>query len=146
MEYLNGNKLFIIENTGELDHVYINGHYFYFKTYKYRNSFKKGYLEKMASGQYDLYIKYNVKFAKRQEAQSPYEQPIPDRFEGREATWFCSFQNGPIKNIELDKTGLETLFRDNYPLVKKYIKSNKLKLRKTEDVIKLFAYCNSLKT
>ena len=143
MEYLDGDKLFVINNPDQVDVVAVNNHELYYTTYKFRNSFKKGFLEKLVDGHYALYIKYNIDYEKRKEARSSYEKPIPDRFVKKSPTWYCSIDNGPIKNFENDNSGLEELFRQDYPDVKAYIKSEKLKLRKPEDVIKLFEYFNS---
>lgn len=143
MEYLEGDKLQVIDNESHLDHVYVNSHIFYYKTYKFRNAFKQGYLEKVVDGPYELYLKYEVGFEKRQNAQSSYDQPTPDRFVEKSPIWFCSIKNGPIRNFETDKTGLEEIFREDYSKIKQYVKSEKLKLRKQEDMIKLFSYYNS---
>jgi hypothetical protein len=145
MEYLDGSSLKIISNPSELDHVHVNKHSFYYTTYKFRNSFKEGYLEKLVDGTVELYLKYDVDFKKYEEAKSSYHEAKPERFETGQPTWYASVENGPIKNFEVNKSGLESIFQDDYAEVQKYIKSNKLKLRKEEDVIKLFEHYNSSK-
>lgn len=143
MEYLQDKNLQVIENVSQLDYVYVDGRVFCYKTYKFRNSFRQGYLERLAVGDYTLYLKYDVDFERRKEARSSYEKPTPDRFIEKTPVWYCSIKDGPIKNFDTDNSSLEEIFRDDYPEIKKYIKSNKLKLRKQEDMIQLFEYYNS---
>ena len=115
----------------------------YYKTYKFRNAFKQGYLEMLADGKYELFVKYEVDFEEAEPAKTSYHKPTPNRFIKKNPTWYCSIDNGPIKNFESDNSDLEEIFREDYPEVKKYIKSNKLKPRKKEDLIKVFEYYNT---
>jgi hypothetical protein len=90
-----------------------------------------------------LYVKHSVDFEERKEPVSGYDKPTPDRFVSKMPVYYYAIDNGPIINFENDKTGLETLFQDDYPVIKNYLKSAKLKLRKQEDLVQLFNYYNS---
>lgn len=145
MEYLDGEKLYVIENVNSLDHVHVNGHFLFYRTYKLRNSFREGYLDRLVEGRYNLYLKYNVDFEEAKPARSSYHEPTPNRFVMKNPTWYCSIDNSVIKNFETDNSSLEEIFREDFAEMKKYIKAEKLKLRKQEDVVRLFEYYNSMK-
>lgn len=144
VEYLADEKLLVIKNATQVHYVYVNGHWFYYKTYKFRNAFKKGFLEKLVSGHFELYVKYAVDYEKKKNPESSYEKATPDRFVRKLPTYYFAIDNGPIINFDNSKSGLEEIFREDYPEIKKLIKSEKLKLRQQEDLVKIFEYYNSL--
>lgn len=144
MEYLDGQQLFVINNPKEVDFVSVAGHQFVYTNYKYRNSLKEGYLEKLFDGICKLYVQYDVDFEKRQNAKSSYDKPEPDKFVTKLPKWYFSDHSGQIINFPPDNSGIEKVTYDKYPQVKAYMKKEKLKPRKQDDLIKIFYYYNSL--
>jgi hypothetical protein len=144
MEYLEGEKLLVVANAGAMDHLYFNGHTFVFTNYYYRNSVKMGYLELLTAGTCNLYIKYNVAFEVEENAKSSYESSKPPTFTRKIPQYYYSCYKQPINEFDNDKDGLKVIGNDYYDALIKYVKANKLKLRKTEDLQQLFAYYNSL--
>jgi hypothetical protein len=144
IEYLKGNQLYVIDNEEKLDRVYVDGHTFFFTPYSIRNSVKTGYLELLVSGKAKLYIKYNVDFEKAENAQSSYDKPKPPRFVNKLPQYFYSLYGAPIVDFNNDSGGLEVVGKDHYEQLKTYAKKEKLKLRKTEDLIQIFKYYNTL--
>ena len=144
MEYLDGEKLLAIDNAGEVDRIYFNGHTFVFTNYYFRKSIKQGYLEVLTSGTCNLYVKYDVDFEKAENAKSSYDKPKPPTFKRKLPQYYYSCYNQPINDFENDKDGLKVISNDYYDELSKYVKAEKLKLRKAEDLQKLFTYYNSI--
>lgn len=144
MEYLNGEKLYAINNAREVDHIYVDGHLFYYTKYKIRNTMKEGYLERLTSGIAKLYIQYDIDFEKKEKGKSSYEKVEPDRFVEKMPNWYYSTFDGEIQNFDPNTSGLKDVFRNHYPAIKTYMKQEKLRPRKKEDLTKIFNFYSSL--
>jgi hypothetical protein len=71
-------------------------------------------------------------------------QPTPAQFKKKPVQLFYGCDSKPITVFRADNNGLKKIGGAHYQQLKDYIKANHLKIKKTEDMIVLFNYLNSL--
>ena len=103
---------------------------------------KGGYFELLSSGRCFLALKRSVKF-KPAEPLMPYQDPKPDRFEAGNDQLYLITNDNQINEIKNLKTLLNVL-NDKKSLLESFMKKEKIKNPKQENVVKLINYYNSL--
>ena len=105
------------------------------------NSTKLGYVFLQDSGKYNLYIKKGVEYQPYVEAKG-YADPIPERFVPKRDEFYLQIANDPVKKFR-NKKELTALL-GNKPEIETYIKKEKIKTDRAEDLGKLFKYLNTI--
>ena len=147
MEYLNKNNksLNVAVNIPALDHIYLDGHRFVSKSYFENGKQSSGFLVQLVSGQCSLYKSVRVKFEEAQAEQSmPFREATPEQFKSTPAKWYFGYDSSTITSFNPSNAGLKQVFEKHYTKVKDFIKANRLKPKKEEDLITLFEYYNEL--
>ena len=113
-----------------------------FKYLEYANGAKtqNGYLQLLSSGNVILYKKYNIGLKKAQEPE-PYKEARPPEFFDKSPDFYISI-NGETPLFSKNSKQAEAILSTVKADVKSYIKKEKLKLNREEDLIKIVEYCN----
>lgn len=91
-----------------------------------------------------LLLKEKIKFAPEKKAKSGYHKYEPASFKRFIDTHFIGYKNNKAERLPKKKSDFLELFANNSEHIDKFIKDNKLKYNKTDDLIKIFTYYNSL--
>lgn len=102
----------------------------------------KGYFEILAEGKANLCVKYHISFIEREELRG-YAVTKPDRFDNMQITYWISSENAPAKQI-INKNKLLELLSDKKNEVESFISSQKLSIKKADDLKKIVSYYNTL--
>jgi len=104
---------------------------------------KNGYLEVLLSNSaISLLKKEVIKFIPAQKPATGYDQPKPPAFKKMRDRYLISNTKGEINSFSKKKDFLQ-LFPDRKNEIEKFISSNKIKLTKEKDLIKLIKHINS---
>ena len=115
----------------------------------YRNKdgeVRNGYLYTLSKGKnYILYFKNNVKFTEGTHPVSSMVRPTPNKFTHFTEYYFKT-SDGKIAEFLSPKKGdfLEGVVKDLREQVKKYLKEEKINLKRESDLVTLFGYLNSI--
>ncbi len=104
------------------------------------SSGKLGYLFLQDSGKYTLYSKKAVEYRPYVEPKG-YADPIPEKFEPKRDEFYLQIETNPLKKFRTKKELLSLL--GNKSEIETYIKKEKIKTDKAEDLKKLFNYLNT---
>lgn len=130
-------KIYETNPTNENEFI-IRGHHFVKGTYADRNAVKTGYLECLScSDQVKLYKRYYKIYEEAKQAQTGYHKNTPPKLKDREEL-YIQFE-GMDHAVELESSNRKIL-EQIAPLgsdINKYIKEERLKLKREEDLIQV---------
>lgn len=139
-EFLMDSVSYALGNNEIINYIDVDGRTFYYMTYTYNSALIKGYLELVADGPYRFFKKHRIIYTEPQPTRG-YVEAQPARFSSRSPDYFIETGNGRITYFgKLDD--LADLIPDESKNIKAYIKDNRLKARREEDIIKLAGYIN----
>ncbi len=147
IEFLKNEKLYTVYNKSELDYIIIGDITFIYTKYIDDNQFIKGYLIELIKDKVSLFSSKHVQFISARPPQTmPYSEASPAKFSQVETKWYFAINKQPISQFDTNNEGIKliSLNNDIYRKLKQYIKINKLKIKRKEDLIKLIIYYNSL--
>ena len=84
-----------------------------------------------------------IKYVKAKPAQSSYVSSKPADFKRKDDAFYLISNNSIVK-ISTKKKSFYLLFGSNSAKIKKFVKSNKLNIKKTEDLKKIIMYSNTI--
>lgn len=139
-----GNELFEITKKPNL-YVRINDEYYYYCNFKTQRGIRKNgyYILVELNDAYRIYKKFKVKITDPVEMET-----MPGNFtmgKIKLTTTFYLEENETILELPLNKKDILLAFSDKEKELKDYIKKEKLKLKKEEDLLQLVAKYNALK-
>ncbi|MDX1828567.1 MAG: hypothetical protein R3342_03375 [Lutibacter sp.] len=112
-------------------------------TYKIKGKIKTGYLEVLLNRKNTgLYKKYTVTLISAKKAQSSFEKDKPARF-NKSYSYFYKLNN-EILEIPKKKKLFINIFGNKSQQIKSFIKKEKLKPIRENDLIKIFNYYNAI--
>jgi hypothetical protein len=145
IEYLKNKSLYAVINMPALDHINLNEQTIVYQTYYENGKQSSGFLLQLVTDKYSLYQKLRVKFKDAQPGQSmPYREATPTRFKSTPIKWYFSNDDSPITQFDPYNAGLKQVSTKYFAELKAYIKANKLKIKKEDDLVTLFEYYNDL--
>lgn len=122
-----------------------------YRAYDYKdtstNAQKRGYFVVVSNGeagQKPLLIKERIIFIEKKPAKSSYNQTKPAQYKRKSDQYYTLNDNGSAINLPSNKKDLANAFPKHTKDVLNFIKSNKIKTSKQEDLIKLINYINTL--
>ncbi|WP_299255964.1 hypothetical protein [uncultured Aquimarina sp.] len=144
LEYTEESKLYEIIKT-PTTHVRIGNDYYYYCNFKNERGFnKQGYYVLVElNEQYRIYKKYHLKITEPKPIDANTGSAQIGKIKTTEV--YCLEENGIIIDLPTKKNDLLAVFSDKKDELKEYIKKEKIKLKKKEDLIKLVAKYNALK-
>ncbi|MBN1252958.1 MAG: hypothetical protein JXA16_12555, partial [Bacteroidales bacterium] len=132
-------EMWSLVNPNSLKIITLNGKFFIYSTYKDRNYERKGYFELIIDGYAKLLIKKALKTIPGKSGAYGYSsrQAIIE-------TYYLKVGDNPAILFDVKKKDVETLFPEKIEKVKDFISNNNINLKRTEDMIKIVRYYNTL--
>lgn len=97
-----------------------------------------------ANNKYQLLIREAIKFVDRKPAKTGYDKSKPAEFKRLSDTYFVKNGNNPAVEFPKNKKDLSKIFPEKYDTISSFIKENRIKTSKEEDLVELFNYINTL--
>lgn len=145
IEYKKGDELYNIVKRPSV-HARIGEDYFYFCNFKTQRGLKKnGYFILVELNEnYRIYKKHILEFTEPGIKRSTLDAITPGKI--RSLTNYYIEEKGILMKLPLDKKEILTVFQDKKEELQSYIKSEKIKLRKEEDLIRFVSKYSALKS
>lgn len=143
MEFVDENQLLVLKNPEAIKEIYLNGNTYVYRIFSNKDIHSGGFLIRLSNGKYPLYKRNYVIFEDEKPGKTPYHKTEPNRFTEKGPLYYYSDNGTSLREFDGSKSDLKTLFGDEYDYFEEYIDSNKLKIRKEEDLIKLFDHLNT---
>ncbi|WP_235016415.1 hypothetical protein [Aquimarina sp. AU474] len=123
----------------------IDNDYYYYCNFKNTRGVKKNgyYILVELNNNYRVYKKYSLKITDPQEMDPMTGSSVTGKIK-LITTYYLENAN-EIQELPLNKKGILSAFSDKQSELKEYIKKEKIKLKKEEDLIRLVARYNALK-
>lgn len=145
MEYTSDNEFFMVKQDPSI-HIRIDDEYFYYCDFTSKRFVsKRGYYVLVElSDAYAIYKKYDLEITDPKKFGGTDGTPTPGVI--KVVSKYYLEENGIIMELPLNRKEMLALFNDKEKELESYIKKNKLKLRKEEDIIQLVSKYNMLKS
>lgn len=144
LEFKKSNDLFELLKS-PTSHARINGDYYYYCNFKTQRGLKKSgyYVLVELNEKYRIYKKYSVEITKPDPKGSVSGTSSPGKVRIR--TKYFLEEHGIIMELPMNKKEILAALSDKEEELKKYIKKNRIKVRKEEDLVRLVSRYNALK-
>lgn len=145
-EFIHDQSLYQIKEPHRVRRIEHLGKLFVFHTLREATGKrKKGFLVKLAEGPCSLYKHYRVEFEKPEEAQTPFHQDKPPRFDEEDPDYYLKpeDQQYPEKVVSLRKGKFLNFFGPLEKELKDYINEQDIDLKEEKDLIRFVEYYNS---
>ena len=134
---------YYLDNPAEFSQITIGDDTFIHSMYIDENNHQmEGYFSLIEGGKGQLLMKYRILYREAEEAR-PFIDPKPARFISASDEYYIRVNDHKALCVKGDKPILDAL-ADHSKEVKAYIKENKLKSRKKDDLIKIIKFYNTL--
>jgi hypothetical protein len=140
MEFINDKDTAALGNPDEIASINFDEHSFIYNDYECHNKLKKGYFEVLIDGNCKLLLFRCIKYKYIEECADPNAELIKETFY-MEKKYFIVKGNKPAIQIPKKKKDVIELFSDKKDM-NSFIKKNKIKIDKQDDLIKLVNYYN----
>ncbi|MFP4489287.1 MAG: hypothetical protein ACLFN1_08290 [Bacteroidales bacterium] len=139
-EFMMDDISYSLGNNNIVKNIRVGDRDFYYRNYTYNSARIKGYLELVADGDYKIFKKHRVIYTEPK-ATRGYVEAQPARFSPRRPDYFIELTDGNIVYFNKLKE-IADLLPENSDKLKDYIRDNRLKARREEDIITLAGYIN----
>ncbi len=140
-EDVNGKDLYI-DNPSDYKFIIIDDQQYIYGEFLKENKKVKGYYVLLEVGKVSL-LKKQLCGLKKAEPAKPFQDPKPAKFYTKTDEFYILINQKNIEKVKNEKECLAIL-QDQKNKLAKYIKSEKLKVKKEEDLKKLIEYYNTL--
>ena len=134
---------FLDPRTTRVDTVWLEGETYFYVHFMSGKSTKQTFMKAVHTGPTRVLLFNQVVLVQPEEATG-YEAFKPARFEKLAETIFIHVEGKPALEFK-GKKSLEEIFPKHYSLLASHAKSEKLKLKNTEDVVRLCEYYDSIR-
>jgi hypothetical protein len=144
-EFSQGGYRFEITNKEELDSIVYKGNSFIYTSYRDNGDrLEQGFLVRLARGSCSLYKRYMAEFHQAEPPATGYHDAKPARFEMEDPEYYleCGETRFPGKVTSFRKGKFLDRFGSLEKELKRYIRSQNLRLRKEEDLVAFIRYYN----
>lgn len=136
------------KNIDNLLIVFVAGN----KTYEAKNYIdekgeaKRGYFVHAndSKSKHKLLIKEAIKFIEKKTSETGYDKARPAKFKRLKDTYFISIGDDPAVEFPKKKKDFSKSFPNKHKDIMSFIKKNKIKTSKEDDLVKLINYINTL--
>lgn len=142
MEIKNKGHFYVVPKQKEIPFFKLAGRIFMYSIFVEGNSKKTGYLEILINDRYSIF-KQHGKLLIEAKQPKPYQDAKPPQFKDEKSTYYFAIDNELPVKINSFKSIAERL-PVHSDVISSYVKRNKLKFRRQEDVENLINYLNSL--
>lgn len=130
-------------NSGKLaSTIQLGEHIFKYTSYKFLSQEREGYLELILSDKYSLYKRHKSMFTKAK-PEGAYQDAKPANYKTQNPDFFMAIDDALPLFLSKDKILFSAVEKHKKKL-EEYIKENKLKLRREEDLLKAIEFLNTL--
>ncbi|WP_147406095.1 hypothetical protein [Aquimarina sp. BL5] len=145
LQYKKGSKLFELVKS-PTSHARIDGDYYYYCNFKTQRGLKRPgyYVLVELTERYRIYKKYSVKITEPNKKGSASGTSTPGKVQIQTA-YFLE-ERGVIMELPMNKKKILAALSDKEEELKVYMKKEKIKVRKEEDLIRLVSRYNALKS
>ncbi|MBQ4818663.1 hypothetical protein [Aquimarina sp. MMG016] len=144
LEYKDGSNYFAIRKVPTI-HARIDGDYFYYCNFKTQRGLKRDgyYVLVELNDKYRIYKRFtlDIKEPKKNDLTS-----LEEAGELKMVTTYYIEEAGMIMELPMSKKDMLATFSDKESELKQYMKKEKIRLRKEEDLIRLVSRYNALKS
>ena len=123
--------------------VILNGKKYQVLYYYYKNKIAKGYFIPLNEGKVVLYLQPKKRLTRAEAPGNGYDNLTPAKYENK-FEYYLKKGDKPITKIEIGRKDILNQLGDRKEAIKSYIKENKIKLSKVEDVIEVLNYYNAV--
>jgi len=142
MEIKKDDQYYVISKQKALPHIKLGSKHFFYTIYNDGNFKKTGYLEFLTGGVCTLFRQHGkVLIAAKQ--PKPFQEATPPTFRDKASVYYISIDNAYPTRVKNFKE-IISLLSPHSDAMTAYIKSNKLKFKKQEDLEKVIEFYNSL--
>lgn len=134
---------FLDPRVTRVDTVWLENETYLYVQYMVGKSRKQTFMRAIYMGPTRVLLNSEVVLAQPEEAKG-YEAAKPARFEKMAEAIYIGEEGNPAMEFK-GKKSLEEIFPEHHAQLSKYVKAEKLKLKKTEDVIRLCQYFDSIR-
>ncbi|WP_343911631.1 hypothetical protein [Aquimarina litoralis] len=144
LEFKKGSELYELIKK-PTSHARIDGDYFYYCNFKTQRGHKKSgyYVLVELNEKYRIYKKFDLKIKEPSKNGAASGNSVPGKLK-MQTTYFLE-ERGVIMELPMNKKELLATLSDKEEELKKYIKKERIKVRKEEDLIRLVSRYNALK-
>lgn len=140
IQFVSNGSRYVIAHHDKIDRIELNGRVIKYIDYKIDAGIDHGYFITLVGGYYSLYLKKS-KTLKDPVATKPYEQARPAKFLDHKDYYYIKVGENPAERVR-NKKGVIKLSGDLGSSVEEYIKKEKIKIKKEEDLVKLVSHIN----
>jgi hypothetical protein len=143
MEFRTGEGTVLFMAAPEIiDHIMIDNNKYVYSPYSIGNRMHRGYFKVLLEGKATLLLKQNIIF-KPAEPPQAYKESQPAKFQKMSDDFFIKIEPSEAKKVS--KTNeLVSLLNDPKNSTAAFIKKNKIKVNRADDLVKTVEYFNSL--
>ncbi|MDG5490685.1 hypothetical protein [Psychroserpens sp. SPM9] len=108
------------------------------------NNNMKGYFVVVSDNKKPLLVKERIVFTEKKQAKSSYDKTKPAQYKRKSDLYFTLNSSGVAVEIPSNKKDVANLFPEHSKDILNFIKSNKIKTSKQEDLVQLLNYMSTL--
>ena len=123
--------------------VILNGKKYQVLYYNFKNKIAKGYFNPLNEGEVVLYLQPKKRLSMAEAPDNGYDDLASAKYEIK-FEYYLKKGDKPITKIEINRKAILNQLGDRKEAIKSYIKENKLRLSKLEDVIEVLNYYNGV--
>ena len=123
--------------------VILNGKKYQVLYYNFKNKIAKGYFNPLNEGEVVLYLQPKKRLSMAEAPDNGYDDLAPAKYENK-FEYYLKNGDKPITKVEINRKAILNQLGDRREAIKSYIKENKLRLSKLEDVIEVLNYYNGI--
>lgn len=127
-----------------VDTVWLHGDTYLYVSFKAGKQIKMTYMKMIRGDGTRVLLNHKMLLTEPEETQG-YKEAKPARFSRQQDLIFIQPTGSHAMEFK-GKKSMEELFPDHYQLLSEYVKSEKLRLKKLDDIVKLCIYFDSVKT
>lgn len=137
-EFMMEDVSYSLGNNDIVKYIEIDGRKFFYRSYTYNSANIKGYLELVADGKYRFFKKHRIIYTEPQ-STTGYKEAQPASFRPRSPDYFIALESGKIMYFNKLKD-IPDMIPERSKEIKAYIKDNRLKARREEDIVQLASF------
>ncbi|MBS0011564.1 MAG: hypothetical protein KFF49_09155 [Bacteroidales bacterium] len=142
LQFLSDDRRYVIAFPEKIYKIELDGNVIKYIAYTMDAGVYKGYFIELLNGYYSLFLKKS-KTLKDPQATKPYQQAKPAKFLDHKDYYYLQVGEKPAQRVS-NKRDIINLCGEKGAEVEKYIKEQKISLRRDYDLVKLVTYINNI--
>lgn len=144
MQFIEGSDTIAFGNPAEIASISFNNRTFIFSPFYCDEQVRQGYFEVLCEGDCKLLLHRCIKYKYVEECSDPNSEFVKEEFY-MGIKYYTLQNNQPAQQLPGNKKELINRLSKKDCDVKSFMKENKIKLNRKDDLVKLFAYYNAAK-